>query len=80
MLGLGERPALGDFHRVAFLRLVFFVVRVQRAAALEVLAVLRVPHLVVHDYLDRLVALVRSDHTRDGAEQRTLSGLVCLVF
>jgi hypothetical protein len=31
-----------------------------------------VPLLVLDDDLDRLVALVRCDHTFDGAEQRTL--------
>ena len=56
---------------VALAGLVLLVVGVQDGAALEVLAVLLVPHLVVDDHPDRLVALVRSHHALDGAEERT---------
>src|SRR3954468_8398896 len=56
VLRFAERAALGDFHRVALASLVLFVVGVQDAAALEVLAVLRVLGLIVDLHADRLVA------------------------
>src|SRR5207248_7326756 len=80
VLGLGKRAALGQLDRVALLGVVLLVVRVQHGAALEVLAVLRVLHLVVHDDLDRLIALVRRHHTDDGAEVRTFGLLYDLLF
>src|SRR5437773_2518397 len=69
MLGLARRATLGDFNQVALFGFVLLVVGVKHRAALEVLAVLLVAHLVVHDHFDGLVALIRRDHAFDRAEQ-----------
>src|SRR5579859_4065078 len=75
MLGLAERPALGDFHQVALVGVVLFVVGVKHRPPLEVLAVLGMAGLVRHHNLDRLVALVGGDHASDRAELRSLGSL-----
>src|SRR5262249_26074921 len=71
VLGSAQRAALGDLDGVALVSLVLLVVSMQHGAALKVLAVLGVPHLVLDDDLDRLVRLVGGDHAADRPQQRT---------
>src|SRR5438132_12539125 len=52
VLGLAQRPALGQFHPVALARFVLLIMSMENGAALEVLAVLGVVGLVVDCALD----------------------------
>src|SRR6185369_6792961 len=76
MLGLAQRTALGDFHRITLFGVVLLIMSMKNGAALKVLAVLGVAGLVVDHDLDRLMRLVRSDDALDGSQQRTFGFLL----
>src|SRR5687768_8994264 len=77
MLRLADRPALGDLHSVALAGVAVLIVHVKRRATVEVLAVLRMLHLVRHRDLDGLGRLGRGDRALDLAKERTLDGVFC---
>src|ERR1044072_5359241 len=56
-----QRPALGDLDLVALMRFVLLIMSMKHGPPLQILHVVRMAHLILHDDLDGLVALVRCD-------------------
>src|SRR5690348_13849896 len=79
MLGLGQRPALGDPHQVTLVALAFLVVRVQLGRTAQQLAVHAVLLLPIDADRHGLGSLAAGDATLQGARAARVALVLCVV-
>src|SRR5262249_50584610 len=74
MLGLRQGPAFHDFHGIALVRLVLFIVSIANRSPFDVLAVTRVLHEAGNLHAPGLAGLVARHNADQGSPVAALGG------